>query len=410
MSGRRRKNESQFLSKNYPNLYRLPDSPCFIFRKYSSAKKKEFYHSTGETKNEAKAYRAGLEAYNNWIGKVQDDAGIVYFGRLGKRYLNLKLEDKSLAKRTREGFKNQMEASSRSSGRKDEVFRPRLLDAFGHLPLKSVTTEVWKTWTNEVLVDHPEFKFFNARKALLEVLHYAVENRYLDRVPKLDLPDGDPAPPREYSDEEMRKLFNAAHYVELVRGPGGTTVPRMKPGGVAPYRVKNWIKLLMLICRKQGPRPSEAMQYEWPMLHFDEGATVRKLKPGEEPIPGEPRIGTIHIPGKITKTRRGRVIDLNPMVSRTLKFLQPSASSKFIFPSPDHPDRAMGSYHKTWAGLCRRAEFDAEMYWFRDTFITRKIRASVPLPFLAKYLDTSVAMLERRYAVPSGADFRRVAE
>ncbi len=380
-------------SKRYPNLFRDNASGMFIFRKYSSVKRKEFFGSTAEKDNEARAYKVGLEAFNEWIGNIHDQAGVVYFGKLAARYLRMKLENTKLAKSTRSEFQNLLLASSVSNGQKDRKFRPRLIDAFGHYPVGKINNEIWMTWVNEILADHPGFKFFNSRKALLEILHYAHECSYLDRVPKLEKPDADPAPPRELKWPEIKALFHAAHYVEIVRGPGKTMVRRMKPGGVAPYRVKNWIKLLMFICWKQGGRPGEVLQYEWAMIRFEEGPH-----------------GRLHIPARISKNRRPRVIELNPSVSRVLLFLKPKAATPFIFPSLTDPERPMANYNKTWAGVCKRAKFAAQMYWFRDTFITGKIRAGRQAIFIAKYVDSSVGMLEKKYAAPSSEDLQKVAE
>lgn len=380
-------------SKRYPNLFRDSESQIFQFRKYSKLKRKQFFRSTGEKVNEARAYKIGIDAFNEWLGKVSDESGVVYFGRYAKRYLNEKLDNPTLAPGTKRTFQDQIEASTVSSGRKNEKYRPRLIDAFGHLPIEKVTNELWIKWVNLIREYFPDFKFFNARKALVEILIDALEKGHIKRVPEFDNPDGDAAPPRKLTDLEIRKLFNAAHYVEYVRGPNKTIVIRMRTGGKIPVRFKNWIKLLMLIMWKQGARPGEILQYEWSMIHFDEDED-----------------GRIHIPGKITKTRRARVIVLNPSVSRVLKFLMGKAESPFIFPTPGNPERPIKSYHKTWAGVVRRAGFHAQMYWFRDTFFTRKLEEGLSSVFLGKYCDSSSTMIEKKYAVLSDKTQRDVAK
>lgn len=377
-------------SSRYPNLFRDESSGTWIFRKYSSVKRREFYRSTGERDNEARAYKNGVEAFNDWIGKVSDDAGVIYFGRFARKCLKEKLENPRLSKGTKAEFKRQLEAAP-SAGPQLELPRPRLIDAFGHLPIEKVTAEAWKAWKAEIRMLRPKFKFFNCRKALLDVMRQAYEAGHIDRLPKFELADAPPAPPRELKPDELRKLFRAVHYVDLVRGPGDTSVVRRRPNGT-PYRTKNWIKLLMLFIWKQGARPGEILQYEWAMFDLEEGPT-----------------GTLRVPARLSKNRRGRTIPLNAEVQRVLRFLRPRATSRFLFPSPDDPGRPMAEYHKTWAGVVKRSGFRAQMYWFRDTFVTRKIREREPLIMIAAYIDSSPIMLARKYAVPSEEDLSRVA-
>lgn len=380
-------------SKHYANLYRDEASGVFYFRKYSGVKRRQFYRSTGIKENEAKAYKIGLEAFNDWIGKVSDESGVIYFERFAKRYLAMKLANPSISKTTKQAFQNQLIASPRSSGRMSDESRPRLLDGFGHLPLDRITNDNWIEWTQKVRSEIGALQFFNARKALIEILNAAKRAGYIEKVPELDLHDADAAPPRELTRDEIRKLFKAAHYVE-VAGNRWTreAVPILRENGL-PRRFKNWIKLLMFIGWKQGARPGEILQYEWSMLKLHEGAS-----------------GRIYIPGRITKTRRARTIVLNPSVARVLRFLAPRARSPFLFPSPVNPGKPIGDYQKAWSGVCARSGFDAQMYWLRDTFITRKLKEGVSSVFIAKYVDTSVQMIERKYAVLSDETQTMVAQ
>lgn len=378
-------------SVRYPNLVRDKASDTFFFRKYSKEKGRQFFLSTGEKKNEAAAYKLGVEKFNAWLDRVTDEQGVVVFRKYAMRYLKRKLANPALAPRTKTSFQNQLEPGAKPLAR---FARPRLLEAFGHLKLDQITNDRWESWIAEVSEGRPGFKFFNARKALLEILHDACENGYLKRVPKLELMDEDAAPPREFTEEEIRQLFKAVYFVEKTGARGRPTRARVDARGF-PVRRKSWIKLLMLIMWKQGARPREILQYEWAMLKLEEGTN-----------------GKIQIPGRITKTRRSRAIALNPQVARMLRFLEDRRAPEevFLFPSPQNPSRPIQAYLKTWWAVCERAGVTAQMYWFRDTFVSRKLREGVSPVFIAGYLDTSVGMLERKYAVADDATQEKVAK
>lgn len=368
-------------SQKYDNLFRSTASGTFFYRKYSKVKGKQFSASTGEKENEARAYKLGVEAFNEWLGKMTDEQGVIYFSRFARRYLNAKLDNPKFAIKTKRRFQGEFEASLHSS-ESEERYRPRLFDAFGHLPLEKITNEVWEAWMASIAKDFPEFHFFNARKALLEVLNYAHENGYLNRVPKLTLQDPEAAPPRELTKDEIRKLFAAAHPVQMVGHTKATMRKQLDKNGL-PVRRKHWIKLLMLIIWKQGARPGEILQYEWAMIRFEEGGQ-----------------GKIDIPARITKTRRPRSILLNREVSRVLRFLRKRApEAVFLFPSEEKPGFPIGDYQNVWKRVCGRAGLKAQIYWYRDTFVSRKLNEGVSTMWIAKYLDTSVGMLEQKYAV-----------
>lgn len=381
-----------FKSKHYPNLFLSSESENFFFRKFAKEKGKQFFRSTGvknNGRNESTAYKAGLALFNAWLDRVSDDQGVVLFGRYAKRYLKVKLANPKLARKTKATFRNQFEPTNRPA---EDRARPRLLEAFGHLRIEQINNDVWKRWMIEFWETHPSFRFFNARKALLEVLNNAYEAGYINRVPKLELLDPEAAPPRELSRDEIRKLFKAVHFVQKSGARGRATRIRTDSRGL-PLRRKGWIKLLMLIIWKQGARPGEILQYEWPMFRFDEGPH-----------------GKLHIPARITKTRRARAILLNRQVARMLRFLQGKTQGAiFLFPSGGDPLKPIAEYQKAWEQVCGRAGLDAQIYWFRDTFVSRKLKEGVSSVFIAKYLDTSVSMIERKYAVAGDEAQEKVA-
>lgn len=379
-------------SKHYENLFLNEASEIWQYRKWSSEKGREFFQSTKvrntDPRAEGRAYKIGLELFNKWIGNLAEEDGTILFRKFATSYLDRKLTDPKIADATKIRFRGELEASLAPSGRKEQT-RPRLLDLLGHLPLNRVNSDAWERVVAQIGREFPDFKFFNMRKALMEILRDAYAKRLIDRVPELELRDAEAAPPRELTREEIRRLFTATHFVPLVRGRGKTLVPRKDAQG-RPVRRKQWIKLLMLIIWKQGARPGEILQYEWSMVHFDAA-----------------KGGKLTIPGRITKTRRSRQIVMNPQVARVLRFLRDkNPEGAFLFPS-GQPGKPRKAYQKRWEDVCRRAGLDAQIYWFRDTFVTRKLKQGAATIFIAKYLDTSAEMLERKYAV-TGEDAQRI--
>lgn len=111
--------------------------------------------------------------------------------------------------------------------------------------------------------------------------------------------------------------------------------------------------------------------------------------------------GTIHIPGEITKTGRPRPIPLNSRVSRILHWIYDRVTRDLIFPSPKDPEQAQKEYDTAWNKACQRAKIKtkATIYNLRDTFITDALKRGHSSTFIAKYVDNSASMIEKRYAV-----------
>jgi integrase len=363
--------------KNYPNLYRDENSRSFAFRKYSKLKHKEFHRVIPDEDNPARAYKKGLDAFNDWLDKDTDASGVVYFAKFARKYLNSKLEDPEIREKTKKTFRNQLEPSPLSTEKNP---RPRLIDGLGHLPIEKVTKEKFKEWRNLVLAEYPGFKFFNAKKALVELLSAAKDAGYLKSVPDFgEISDAPPAPAVYLERKDIVQILKRCHSVRIV-GKGKKTGPMRRKDGMPGYeRIRSRTKLLAFIMWKQGARPGEVLQYKFEMFNF--------------------KTGTLFIPGEITKTGRDREIPLNPKVLRIVKFLSKHSDSPFLFPSPTDPDKPMGEYATGWNGACARAGVEANIYFLRDTFVTDKFVQGLSDIFVAKYIDSSPEMLRRKYAV-----------
>lgn len=351
-----RLNRSKYASKKYPNLYKYPGRPFWIFRKYSKEKGDEFVFSTGESANEGAAYKKGLEEFDRWLGKVNVGSRVLLVRDLARGVLMAKEGSKGGAKGNNyRSVKNQIEN--------------HIIPAFGHMRPDQVTELRWEQYIADQRRLGFDRKFFNMRKVLMEILRKAYVDGQIRRLPDLKNPDDAPAPPRYLERQEIRRILHAS--------PVGSRV-----------------KLLAFIMWKMGGRPGEILQYEWAMIRWEEGPH-----------------GTIHIPGGITKTGRSRAIPLNSRVSRVLRYLQARRRkinarnpkrcqpSPFIFPAVGDAQAPGKEYRRVWFQMCQRAGLDADMYNLRDTFITDCLMRGQSSTFVAKYVDSSTAMIDKMYSV-----------
>ncbi|OFZ55003.1 MAG: hypothetical protein A2428_03260 [Bdellovibrionales bacterium RIFOXYC1_FULL_54_43] len=371
-----RKNRSKYASKNYPNLYRYPDSPFWVFRKFSHEKKDEFKQSTGEAKNEAKAYRIGLDAYNEWLGHSGAGSKTITIRDLGLQILESKESKKANTKRT---VRNQI--------------KNHVIPAFGYLQPNQMNSLRWDRYDAQERVRKriskkgkelpPRTKLFNTRKALMEILNRAEELGYIRRVPELKNHDPAPEPPRYLERKQIRMILK-----NMVPG----NVKKVEGRELELFERVASTKLLAFIMWKQGARPNEVLQYRFSMINWNEGPH-----------------GSIHIPAIITKTGRPRTIPLNSRVSRVLKWVQQRVTSDLIFPSIKDPEKAQAAYDTAWNSACRRAGVEATIYNLRDTYITDALNRGISSSFIAKYVDNSAAMIDKRYAVAEKSIMERLA-
>jgi integrase len=385
---------SKYRHKTYPNLYRFPDSKNWVFKKYSSEKKRikwvdgkpvetygaEFRFSTGESSNAALAYKLGIDEFNKWLAKpvieiAAEENAEVFFGPYATE-----IRDKKLAQPDAVFRKNSKRATKR-----DYTY---LIGKLGHYPIARVTPDVWRKLYSDELQKKPQ-KFYNRRKALVEIMLQAKGDGLLDpnsdwvaalgvaRKNPFINPDQEEDHGEYLERDAIRKLLRAATWEHAKS--------RQR------YRSR-LIKLLIFWMWKMGARPGEILQYRWDMIKWKEGPH-----------------GRIHIPGTITKTKRSRVINLNSMLARYLRMLRRQTDSAWIFPSRKG-DGPLTVYNKVWERVTARAGLDANMYWLRGSFITDALERGFSSVFIGKFTDTSPQMIEKRYAKAKKAMMERLAD
>ena len=358
---------SKFASSKYPNLFKYSPNSSWIFRKFSSEKKKEFVKSTGVTDNEAKAYREGLRLFNDWLG--------VHIDQKSGRELTIT----DIARAVLANKETKAKSTYRTS--KNQLVR-HILPAFGHLKPSQITSLKWDQFDSEERKKGQRVMLFNTRKALLEVLHRSQEEGLIVIVPRLKNHDPESRSGR-YLDDSLVELILQFASVQT--------------------------RLLSQILFRMGARPGEVIQWRWSMINWSEDDH-----------------GRIYIPSKITKTRRSRDIPLNSVVSALLKALKQNSSSDYIFPSPKDKTLPIKEYKTGWKSAVKRAlcskicgeeccgkcldlDHDIHIYDLRHTWITNQAKRNVNPLFTAKYSDTSVAMIEKVYLKAERTAMQNVA-
>lgn len=281
---------------------------------------------------------------NESMSRLAGDQEAIQFGKYAQEYLRQKLLNPTLRRSTKRSFQNQV--------------THHLVPAFGSLEMGKITNLVFLQWVMDKRQDDPGFRFFNARKSLIEILNAAKNEGQLDRIPKLDNPDQPRSVGRVLEDREVLRLLRR-------------TKQRL-------------FRFFFYTLWKMGCRPREILQWEWSMIAWDE--------PGHT---------WISIPARISKTDRNRRIPINPNVSKRLwKRWQKGPFSKYVFPKiegPNLPCLPQLEYHGAWRTACKKAGIKAMPYDMRRTFITKAMVDGKRPVYVAQFLDTSVKMIEKVY-------------
>lgn len=274
------------------------------------------------------------------LNRVAGDTPVILFKDFAETYTARKLLRPNLRKSTKTSFLNQI--------------TKHLVPRFGQLPLNKINNTPWLQWVTE---DKSLTKFFNARKALIELLTAAVEEGILEKVPHLDNPD-------EY--EPVGRVLLLEEIYGILRK------------AARPFR------LIFYAFWKMGCRPREILQWQWSMIEW--------ARPGRE-------FSYIKIPKEISKTGRAREIPLDPDLTAYLKDrFNRGNGSVFVFPKRQDPSKPQMSYQSAWTTACRKAKVTNTMvYDLRRTFITRCAAAGKSLAFIARQIDTSEPMIRRFY-------------
>lgn len=275
------------------------------------------------------------------LNKLADESPPVLFKDFATDYKDAKLKRPKLRESTKRSFANQVDK--------------HLIPWLGALPVNKITNAIWL----QCIEDSKGItKFFNARKALIEILTAAKEQDVIQKVPQLDNPD-------EY--EPVGRVLVLKEILTILRK------------AMRPFR------LIFYVFWKMGCRPREILQWEWSMIEWTRAGRG---------------FSYLHVPARISKTGRSREIALDPDVAGFLRqrFRLYGDRSIYVFPKRHGKDKPQWSYQSAWVTACRKARVvDAMVYDFRRTFITVNIDAGKNIERVARHLDTSAPMIRRFY-------------
>lgn len=279
------------------------------------------------------------------LSKLTGEQTAPLFADYARGYLGKKLLRPTLRQSTKNAFGDQV--------------RIHLIPQFGQRPIDKVTNTEWLEWIAKERTKtegRRVTRFFNARKALVEILRASEADGHIERLPKLDDPDAPRNVGRALDDFEVYKILRHTR---------------------RPY-----FRLFFYTLARMGCRPREILQWEWSMITW-----------------GEPGKTWIEVPARITKTNRTRRIPINPDVSARLYDLwRDEPASRFVFPHRHDPNRYQTSYHGAWRTACRHGRVaKCVPYDLRRTFITKRAAKNKAPIYVAKVLDTSVKMMETVY-------------
>ena len=232
---------------------------------------------------------------------------------------------------------------------------------FGHLKPKELTVLKWEQFLSDQRKIGKRRHFGGLKRVLINILHHAMDEGLIEKIPKLKDYDDEPEPPRYITDEQAIKIIHAS---------------------------KGIMKLFVLIMWKQGGRPREVLRYRYSDIDSGGSLSIRK---------------------DISKTNRSRLIPLNSSVLRAIKFSKKHATSDYIFPNPKDPSKPMHNYKTAWNTVMKKLGYDFVPYNMRDTFITNALRRGMSAAFIGKYCDNSALMIDKKYSAPTNEMLKKIA-
>ena len=220
--------------------------------------------------------------------------------------------------------------------------------------------------------DKPKRKLAHDIKHLHFMLNHSVRRSYILGFPKhvVDAVDREPAPGREYSDDEIALIFK---YLKGVSA-----------------RIQSELIL------SSGCRPGEARCLRREFIDYNRR--------------------TITLPPEATKTRTGRTYSVPFDILIKIQNYASRHNSPFIFPNKRRRTEPEFRSLKPWQ-RCEQAILENEKiqlsvrpHWFRHTFATRARRAGFTDGEICRNLGMSPEVLNRVYVHPSNSDLRRMAD
>lgn len=142
-----------------------------------------------------------------------------------------------------------------------------------------------------------------------------------------------------------------------------------------------------------GCRPSEAIGLTWDKVSSDYktvtfNGSIQTLADGSQ------------VWSEGSKNNKSRTISLSEAAEELLQFVRyPIRETPLVFPSPNGKPINYNNFCKRiWKKVVDPIKPNTTPYNCRDTFITYQLMQGIPSAVIAKWCDTSIAMIDKNYA------------
>jgi integrase len=194
-----------------------------------------------------------------------------------------------------------------------------------------------------------------------------------------------------YAERCGYQVTNPVKHVEFFREQGRERIISLEEERAYMAAASQPLKDIARIILDTGMRPEEVFRIERANVDLAQRTVVNPF-------------------GKTRAARRK--LTMTEEVLTILKKRVGCCSSKYVFPSPDNPERPIGSVRKAHDGAVRRAKVEPafRLYDLRHTYASRAVMAGVDLPTLGALLGHTTIQMTMRYVHPAEEHKREAAK
>lgn len=349
--------------KEEPYLLRHVASGVYYVRKFKSGRG-ELFKSTGETGiTAARGVRDALIA--------EFETGVRSPGR-----------KRTVAEVADELFRVlALEAQTVENGRvlrrkrthdKDKSMMPVIKDLFGNVRVEDIDETWWKAWRRKE-GRTLERTLFDVAKYLSKVMTFALEQKYIQRQVRIEIPDTATGKQTIYTDEQVALFYRHA-------------CPTLRD--------------LITIEATCGTRVDEARCLRWEWIDLQRGGGV-----------------VVNLPAEFTKTGKARSFKLGPQAEDVIRRRHKARvpGSPWVFPGVKKPEDVLTDVQvsRLWRRMLKRAGIapGPKLRWLRHTFYNKALLdARMPVTHVSQYGGTSIATLQKNYLKNDAERTKHVGE
>jgi integrase len=193
-----------------------------------------------------------------------------------------------------------------------------------------------------------------------------------------------------YAERSGFQVSNPVKNIEFFRETGRTRIISLEEEIAYLAEASQPLKDIARVMLETGMRPEEVFRIEKANLDFTQRTILNPF-------------------GKTAAARRK--LTMTQEVFDILKARAVASKSAYVFPSPDNPEKHIGSVRKAHDAAIRRAKLKPafRLYDLRHTYATRAVMAGVDLPTLAALLGHTSVQMTMRYCHPAEEHKREAA-